>query len=1389
MAETTINSSAVPPPSASAGGEFETFVAKVSMAACVLDSDGRILYIDPVIASDKKLKAGDRAIIHEDPVSKKKYLLNSVDQVNLPSGDEIGCVMDSSWCGQPAQFVMLEDGRAEKLAQLRESQRMMQTLVSNLPGMAYRCNFDAAWTMTYVSSRCFELTGYSQDDLANNRFVSYGELILPADRRKVWETIRSAVLENRPYQLTYRIQSKTGSLKWVWEQGRTVYSEEGKRTGIEGLIIDITDRQIAAEALVESEERYRSLLQACPDAVILIDLKSNIMLCNQRLCELVGEADPRHLIGKPVFKFLDIGQRSEQASKIARSLRKDASVREMGTMIMVNGKRVPIELNIAAVHNSSGAPNGYLIVAQNMSQQDETQRALRESDAIYRVIVEDSPQMIVRFKPDGVISFANEAFCRYFGAMRQELIGKSLEGVINRTSTGDFEKVLKFVSPQMEPLVQEYLEKKGKDDSRWVRWVTRSILDSENQFIEYQTVGEDITSQKNAEQTLSESEFRFRELLGNVKLIAIILDLQGTVTYCNTFFCDVVGMSKDEVVGKNWLESFMSIDDSIAFRKLLLECGLTGVIPAKRENLIMTRQGEQRLIAWTNTTLSDKNGHITGIASIGQDITERNFSEKIQAAIYQVSQSANQAHDLDQLYLSIHQILQELMPADNFFIALIDEEQDLLSFPYFVDQLDTQPKPKKPGRGLTEYVLRTGKTVLVNPEVFNLLVEENEVESIGTASVDWLGVPLKVENRTIGVMVAQSYSEGIRFKYRDEQMMAFVSTQVAMAIERKRVEQALRRSQKRNELIVEASTDAIFVETLDGIILDCNSVATQLYGYSHEQLCQMTVRDLVPAGTEPVMPGNIGQNLENQAALVETVNVRADDTVFPIELSMRLTTIEGDQVLVAYVRDITERKQAQNAIIESEAKFRDLAETTAAGIFIHRGEKYLYVNPAWCQMTGYGANELKEIRVFDKVSPELVEDLKERSRIHLRGAQDVDHYEIKFETRSREKRWFDVNSSLINYEGKTAIISTALDVTERKLHEHEMEAIVQMSEILRAKTKLDEIPPTILEILPDLLNIEGALMITLDKKNKDLTRYYGSGSWKALEGITLQKDKGLAGYIINSGKPYINHSAKTDEHFEFPEMIQTMTSIIGSPMIAQGKIIGALIVGSSHRMEEFEIHLLMTITDIAAGGMHRAYLYEQTLEQTEELKNAYNATLEGWAHALELRDKETQGHSLRIANFTIRLARRMGFDENEIENLRQGALLHDIGKMGIPDTILLKPGTLTEMEWTIMRKHPAYARDMLLQIPFFKGSIDVPYSHHEWWDGSGYPQGLAGEQIPMAARIFAIVDAWDALISNRPYRKAWDRKEALAHIINQAGTHFDPDVVDAFVKLLQEEGE
>jgi len=223
--------------------------------------------------------------------------------------------------------------------------------------------------------------------------------------------------------------------------------------------------------------------------------------------------------------------------------------------------------------------------------------------------------------------------------------------------------------------------------------------------------------------------------------------------------------------------------------------------------------------------------------------------------------------------------------------------------------------------------------------------------------------------------------------------------------------------------------------------------------------------------------------------------------------------------------------------------------------------------------------------------------------------------------------------------------------------------------------------------------------------------------------------------------------------------------------------------------------VFLTLAPSPNGGRELAQVLLRDVSQWRQVQNelvavnlmleqSFTDTLEGWAKALELRDYETHGHTQRVAEATVQLALEIGYRLEEVLNLRHGALLHDIGKMAISDTILLKPGPLNEAEWEIMRRHPVYAEQLLRQIDYLRPAIPIPYCHHEKWDGSGYPQGLKGEQIPLEARLFAVIDVYDALRSSRPYRPApWSEERTLEHIRQQAGTHFDPEVVEVFLRM------
>lgn len=243
-----------------------------------------------------------------------------------------------------------------------------------------------------------------------------------------------------------------------------------------------------------------------------------------------------------------------------------------------------------------------------------------------------------------------------------------------------------------------------------------------------------------------------------------------------------------------------------------------------------------------------------------------------------------------------------------------------------------------------------------------------------------------------------------------------------------------------------------------------------------------------------------------------------------------------------------------------------------------------------------------------------------------------------------------------------------------------------------------------------------------------------------------------------------------------------------APLVAKGKLKGVLEVFYRHSFSpdaEWK-RLLELLADQAAVAIDNAEMFEELRRANLKLSLAIEATIEGWSKALELRDKETKGHTLRVTELTLKLAERLGVDPALMPHIRRGSILHDIGKIAIPDAILLKPGALSEAERELMQQHPRLAYEMLLPIEYLAPALNIPYCHHERWDGSGYPRGLKGEEIPLEARIFAVADVWDALISNRPYRHAWSRAEALAYIREQAGRQFDPRVVQTFLEIVEE---
>ncbi|MEI7770875.1 MAG: GAF domain-containing protein [Chloroflexales bacterium] len=324
------------------------------------------------------------------------------------------------------------------------------------------------------------------------------------------------------------------------------------------------------------------------------------------------------------------------------------------------------------------------------------------------------------------------------------------------------------------------------------------------------------------------------------------------------------------------------------------------------------------------------------------------------------------------------------------------------------------------------------------------------------------------------------------------------------------------------------------------------------------------------------------------------------------------------------------------------------------------------------------------------------------------------------------------------------------------------------------------------------LSIDAAAVLLLDPHTQTLIYAAGHGfRGEAIERLHLRLGEGYAGRAALERRVISKHNVgETEPDFAAATMPadEAFTCCHAAPLIIKDQVIGVLEVFTRvHRSKaEDWLAFFETLAQQTAIAVDSAQLFENLQRSNLELFRAYDDAIEGWSRAMDLRDKETEGHTQRVTGMTERLARAAGLSEAEIVHIRRGALLHDIGKMGVPDSILLKPDKLTDEEWVIMRKHPAYAYDMLEPIVYLRPALDIPYCHHEKWDGTGYPRGLKGEQIPLAARLFAVVDVWDALRFDRPYHRRWPEDKVLAHLRALAGTHFDPTAVKLFFEVISE---
>jgi len=459
----------------------------------------------------------------------------------------------------------------------------------------------------------------------------------------------------------------------------------------------------------------------------------------------------------------------------------------------------------------------------------------------------------------------------------------------------------------------------------------------------------------------------WHQLFAHSPDVVMVIDRRYRIAYANR---PLASRAVGELLGTSLCEHLPAEDcDRVA---AVLERVFRTGVPGRYEVAFpdpgsRTRVFESRLVPIA------RGGRVSWALVDAVDVTEARRSEQIHAATQRISDAAHASPSLEALYTAIHRIVSELMPARNFYIALYDAASGLISFPYFVDELDQAPEPKPPGRGLTDYVLRTGQPLLATPDVMRDLRRRKEVELIGSDSVDWLGVPLQTDGRTIGVLVVQSYTEGVRYSQTDRSILQFVSTQVAMAIERKRAEAALRASEEQYRRLVDVAPDLIAVHS-DGKVVFINPAGVRMMGArSADELIGRPMLEFVHPDSRPTVADRV-QAMVGRGRPVPLVTerfLRLDGTPIDVEVAATPLLYRDRPAIQVVVRDIGERMRAEAALRDSEERFRSFIESTTDWVWsVDPQGVHTYSNPAVARILGYGPEELVGRRAFDLVHPD-----------------------------------------------------------------------------------------------------------------------------------------------------------------------------------------------------------------------------------------------------------------------------------------------------------------------------------------------------------------------------------------------------------------------------------
>lgn len=920
---------------------------------------------------------------------------------------------------------------------LEETQARYRQLVETTasPGFAV----DAEGRFVEVNEVFGSLLGFTPEELLEMRFTDLLPPGLRGDGR-----VPLPELSRRPpsQRVEVPLRRKDGTeVALEILPGPRRAATDGAR--FEFVAQDVTERRRAERELRDLYGWLQAVYEATNDAVLLADRDLHPVRWNAQALELLqvdaettsrGMADA--LLERLAARLEDPGAILGAAARYGE----DPLAVEEGTVVVKVPEPRVYRMLTVPVRNPEGALIGRLWTFRDITDQTRTDEALRKVREQLSVVVSGAPVVLFAVDRELVITFSEGRGLEALGVKAGEHVGRSILELYGPRVPGLADLFARVFRGEA---VSQIIEIAG----HWFDTRFAPIVDTKGEVSGVIAVALDISDRVRAERSLREAMKTLRALVDSSPAAITGIDTQGNVTIWNRAAERIFGWTAEEVLGKP-LPTLPPdrVEEHLRFRKRALAGESTSGVDTRR----LRKDGRLLDVQVSVAPIFDAAGKVTGTMGVLMDVSEKKRHERLRSAIYRISEAASSVAGLDELYRSIHLIVAELMAATNFYITLYDPGAGTLAFPYFVDEQESPPPPQKVGKGLTEYVLRTGKSLLADPERFEALVRSGEVELVGPPSIDWLGVPLVANGRAIGAIVVQSYAEGVRYTEQDKELLEFVSDQIAMAIERKRAEAEVRQKASELQTIFQAVPDLYFRLGEDGTIL------SYMAGRTSDLYAPLTA--FLGKRFWDVLPQEVGGQLQDafdrvlRTRALESIDYSLEVPSGPKVFEARLMPLLENQVVVI-VRDITDRRRAEQDVRESEERYRLLFENSPQPMLVLDEQTLgiLAVNEAAVSHYGYTRDEflrmtIKDIWPPDDVPALLRELARDRGPLHDSGPG---------RHRKKDGTVFDVDimSHVIRFGDRTARLVLATDITERERAEADLYHSRQMLQLV-----LDNIP-------------------------------------------------------------------------------------------------------------------------------------------------------------------------------------------------------------------------------------------------------------------------------------------------------------------------------------------